>query len=116
MGKNNSLLHFDENRADLKLDGQCHHFDYDAVDSELKEPSYDPDQVAQMGEVLREMLTWLTMGDVNSASYGQTLMRKTIAMCWVLRPELFGGMALSEIAKAKGVNVYKQSLSKHANN
>ena len=114
MGKNNSLLHFDENRADLQLDGQCHHFDYDAVDNVHKEPSYDPDQVAQMGEVLREMLTWLTMGDVNSASYGQTLMRKTIAMCWVLRPELFEGMALSEIAKAKGVNVYKQSLSKQA--
>ena len=114
MGKNNSLLHFDESRADLQLEGQCHHFDYDAVDEDLKDVKYNPDQVEQMGEVLREMLTWLTMGDVNSASYGQTLMRKTIAMCWVLRPELFNGLALSEIAKAKGVNVYKQSLSKQA--
>ena len=114
MGKNNSLYHFDENRADFQTDGQCHNFDYDSIDGEYEEPNYDPDSVQQLGEVLREMLTWLTMGDVNSASYGQTLMRKTIAICWVLRPELFNGLALSEIAKSKGVNVYKQSLSKQA--
>ena len=114
MGKNNSLLHFDETRADHEVEGQCHQFDYDSVEREDPKVDYDPDQVQQMGEILREMLTWLTMGDVNSASYGKTLMRKTIAMCWVLRPELFAGLALSEIAQSKGVNVYKQSLSKQA--
>ena len=114
MGKNNSLLHFDETRVKEMAEGQCHQFDYASVDEEPEEPTYDPHQVEQMGEVLREMLTWLTMGDVNSAGYGQTLMRKTIAMCWVMRPDLFGGLALSEIAKSKGVNVYKQSLSKQA--
>jgi hypothetical protein len=114
MGKNNTLYHFDENRIEGAGEGQCHQFDYDSLDGEVEEPTYDPDQVQQMAEALREMLTWLTMGDLNTATYGQTVLRKTIAMCWVLRPEVFNGLALSRIAKSKGINVNKQALSKQA--
>ena len=114
MGKNNTLYNFDETRVESLEGEQCNHFDYDALDSEDFETSFDPDQMQMLGEALREILFWLTMGDINSSNYGQTVMRKTIAMCWVLRPEVFHGMALSEIAKSKGVNTYKQTLSKQA--
>lgn len=117
MGKNNTLYHFDETRVEEMGEGQCHHFDYDNVDKNLKENDQefcDPDQIKQMAEALREMLVWLTMGDLNSATYGQTVLRKTIAMCWVLRPEVFDGLALSRIAKSKGINLNKQALSKQA--
>ena len=114
MGKNNTLFNFDETRVESMGEGQCHHFDYESLDAKAEEPSYDPDEIQKMAEALREMLVWLTMGDLNSASYGQTVLRKTIAMCWVLRPEVFDGMALSKIAKSQGINVNKQALSKQA--
>lgn len=116
MGKHNTLYHFDETRVEGMAEGQCHQFDYDSLEDDNNAVEYDPDQIEQMGEILREMLTWLIMGDLNSASYGQTVIRKVVAMCWVLRPELFNGLPLSDIAKKKGINVYKQSLSKQAIN
>ena len=116
MGKHNTLYHFDENRVEGNQEGQCHQFDYSEIDGEVEDVKYDPNQVEKLGETLREMLTWLIMGDLNSSSYGQTVMRKAIAMTWVLRPELFDGLPLSVIAKKNGVNVYKQSLSKQAIN
>ena len=116
MGKHSTLYNFDENRADTLDKHQCHHFPYDELDEPVDENMFEPEEVQKMGEVLREVLTWLCMGDKNSEGYGKTVMRKTIAMCWVLRPELFDGEALSEIAKKKGINVFKQSLSKQAIN
>jgi hypothetical protein len=116
MGKHSTLYHFDETRADTLDKQQCHHFPYDELDGDTSEEVYEPEEVEKMGEILREMLTWLTMGDKNSEGYGKTVMRKAIAMCWVLRPELFNGEPLSEIAKKKGINVFKQSLSKQAIN
>lgn len=114
MGKHSSHYNFDESRVDIATEGQCTHFDYNEVDMVEEEPAIDPTHVENLAEALREMLTWLTMGDIQNPAYGQTVMRKTIAMCWVMRPELFEGKALSEIAKAKGIKVYKQSLSKQA--
>ena len=114
MGKNNTLYHFDETRVEDMAEGQCHQFDYNALDSEDDSQTYDPDQIEVLAEALREILVWLTMGDLNSSSYGQTVLRKTIAMCWVLRPEVFNGLALSKIANSKGINVNKQALSKQA--
>ena len=116
MGKHNTLYHFDETRVEGMEEGQCHQFDYESLEDDDNAVDYDPDQIEQMGEILREMLTWLIMGDLNSASYSQTVIRKVVAMCWVLRPELFDGLPLSDIAKKKGINVYKQSLSKQAIN
>lgn len=116
MGKHNTLYHFDENRADTLDKHQCHHFPYDELDSDIENQNFEPEKVEELGEILREVLTWLIMGDKNSEGYGKTVMRKTIAMCWVLRPELFDGDPLSDIAKKKGINVFKQSLSKQAIN
>jgi len=115
MGKNSSLYHFDESKVNTLEDAQCHKFPYDEIDEEHI-TKYEPEEIQRMGEALREVLTWLTMGDKNSEGYGKTVMRKAIAMCWVLRPELFNGEPLSEIAKKKGINVFKQSLSKQAIN
>lgn len=113
MGKNNSIYHFDENRVDHDNAEQCVHFNYDEIDGE-EESNFDDCDIVRLSEALREVLLWLCMGDVNSEGYGKTVMRKAISMCWVLRPEIFNGIALSEIAKAEGVNVHKQSLSKQA--
>lgn len=114
MGKHSSHFNFDESRVDIATEGQCIHFDYSEVDAIDEEPCIDPTHVENLADTLREILTWLTMGDIQNPAYGQTVMRKTIAMCWVMRPELFQGKALSEIAKASGIKVYKQSLSKQA--
>jgi|13_taG_2_1085334.scaffolds.fasta_scaffold00215_33 hypothetical protein len=113
MSKHNSVYHFDETRVDHANKEQCVHFDYDSLD-EVEDNEIDPCEIVKMAEALREVLIWLCMGDINSEGYGKTVMRKAISACWVLRPEIFNGVALSEIAKAEGVNVHKQSLSKQA--
>mgnify|MGYP003152540422 CR=1 FL=1 len=110
-----SVKNFDDSIAENPNDpNQCTPFDYDEVDPADEPPSFEPDEVQKLGEILREVITWLVQGDQGSAGYGKTVMRKTIAMSWVLRPELFNGEPLSEIAKKEGINVYKQSLSKQA--
>lgn len=110
-----SVKNFDDSVAENIDDPeQCTPFDYDAVEESYEPPMYEPDEVQKLGEILREVITWLVQGDKESAGYGKTVMRKTIAMSWVLRPELFNGEPLSEIAKKEGINVYKQSLSKQA--
>ena len=114
MGKHNSLYHFDENNVQDITKDQCHQFNYDDLDEDIKD--FDPSEMERLGELLREMLTWLTMGDLNSVRYKDTVLRKVIAMCWVIRPELFGGIALADIADKKGVKMHRQSLSKQAIN
>lgn len=115
MGKHNSLYHFDENNVQDITKDQCHQFNYDELDEGHIE-DFDPCEMERLGELLREVLTWLTMGDLNSARYKDTVLRKVVAMCWVMRPELFGGMALADIAEKKGVKMHRQSLSKQAIN
>lgn len=115
MGKHNSLYHFDENNVQKITQDQCHFFDYDEID-EGEVLDFDPGEMERLGELLREVLVWLTMGDLNSNRYKDTVLRKVIAMCWVLRPELFNGIALADIAEKKGIKMHRQSLSKQAIN
>ena len=109
MSKHSPLHPFNEEYVENPFSEEATQFDYGE-----EEQTVDPDQVRELGEALREVMTWLVMGDRDSKGYGQTVMRKTIAMVWVLRPELFDGKPLSTIAREKGVNVYKQSLRRQA--
>lgn len=115
MGKYNSLYHFDENVPQEISKDQCHFFDYNDVDNE-QPLDFDPCEMERLGELLREVLIWLSMGDLNSQRYKDTVVRKVISMCWVLRPEIFNGMPLSDIATKKGIGMHRQSLSKQAIN
>lgn len=115
MGKHSSIYHFDENLVQDLNEDQCNFFEYDKVEDDHI-VDYDPTEVQKLGEILRELLVWLSMGDLNCPRYKDTVLRKVIAMCWVLRPELYNGLALADICKKKGVNMHRQSLSKQAIN
>lgn len=92
--------------------------------SELDTPIADPDiyfdeegqesALTIMGHLLREILYWLTEGNRNRGGYATTVARKTIAMAWVLRPEIFDGASLTAICAAKGIDLNPKAFSVYA--
>jgi hypothetical protein len=93
---------------------QCHFFDYESLDKEdLTKIECEYEKLA---DALRELIVWFCRGNVHAEDYGEGVLRKVIAMCWVVRPEVFDGMSLNKLCKAKGIKMHKQSVSKQAKN
>lgn len=115
MSKHSSVQHFDGSRVEEINKDQCHFFDYDSLDEELKEPIVDSDY-DKLSFALKELIYWFCRGNIDSEEYGKSVLRKVIAMCWVIRPEVFNGVSLNKLCKAKGINMQKQSISKQAQN
>ena len=66
-----------------------------------------------LSEMLSEIFQWLSEGNLNSKGYKECVARKTIAMVWCMRPDLFQNKSLREISKMGGVGFTPASLSKH---
>lgn len=92
---------------------QCHFFEY-PIDEEKEEKiecDYD-----KLSFALRELIIWICRGNIHSEEFEKSVLRKVIAMAWVIRPEVFNGISLNKLCKAKGINLRKQSISKQAQN
>lgn len=66
-----------------------------------------------LGEMLGEILHWLVKGNQDGDDYRMLIFRKTIALCWCIRPDLLGNQSLRTLAKRKGINISVASLSRH---
>lgn len=97
------------------LDGhrEAQDFDYDAVDRALgsKVEEMDAESVAQLAKALTVILQWLCEVQLDKDS-DRAMGRRAMAMAWVVNPNLFGGMSLSELAEVLGT--HKMNLSRHA--
>lgn len=69
--------------------------------------------IALLSDMLSELLVWLSEGNLSSAKYRSCLFRKSIALIWCMRPDLFDNRSLREISSMGGVSVSVASLSKH---
>jgi len=105
---------FDGTEVESVTKDQCHFFDYESMDdseTEHVESDYD-----KLSFALKELLYWISRGNIHSKEYKNNVFRKMIAICWVVRPEVFNGMSLNKLCKTQGINLRKQSVSKQAQN
>lgn len=114
MSKHSSVKHFDGNTVEEINKDQCHFFDYESLDNE---DVFEVDcEYEKLSMALRELIYWFCRGNIHAEDYSESVLRKVIAMCWVVRPEVFNGLSLNKLCKAKGINMHKQSISKQAKN
>ena len=86
-------------------------FYFDEPTSEWEQES--DKAVMLLGEMLGEILTWLSEGNMNGKGYKECVAKKTIAFVWCMRPDLYGNRSLREISKLGGVQFTPASISKH---
>lgn len=83
-------------------------------DEEVKEWDNDTEKsLALLSEMLGEVLTWLSEGNIQGRGYKECIARKSIALVWCMRPDLFQNKSLREISKMGGVCFTPASISKH---
>jgi hypothetical protein len=114
MSKHSSVRNFDGSIVEELNEDQCHFFDYTSLDKECTE--HIESDYEKLAFALREIMVWLCRGNIDAGDYRETVVRKAIAMCWVVRPEIFNGTSLNKLCKANGINMNKQSISKQAQN
>lgn len=68
---------------------------------------------AILSEMLREILSWLCEGSIDSKCYKDKVFRKTLAMVWCMRPDILENNSLRSLAKRGGVNLTHASISKN---
>lgn len=85
-----------------------HHFD-DPEDAEINEGR----TMTLLADALGEILIWLSDGNMKSKGYKDCVFRKTIALVWCMRPDLYENKSLREISRMGGVSMSPASLSKH---
>ena len=87
-------------------------FFFDEVTKEWEEES--DKAMALLSEMLSEIFQWLSDGNMHDKRYTDCISRKTIALIWCMRPDLFENKSLREISRMSGVGFSVASISKHA--
>jgi len=113
MSKHSSVNNFDGTNVEDIIEEQCHFFQYP---EDEEKPIFVDCDYAKLSFAIRELLIWICRGNIHSKEYEKSVLRKVIAIAWVLRPEIFNGYSLTKLCKAKGINLQKQSISKQAQN
>lgn len=75
-----------------------------------------PEHFAALGEAYAAVLEWVTNADPNKSDYDETIKNRTIAMVWVLKPELFGNRNLHKLVDLPGIHASAKTICKHAKN
>lgn len=86
-------------------------FFFDEDVNEWKDDTHK--SICLIGELLGEVLGWLSEGNPNAKGFKDCMFRKSIALVWCIRPDLFKNKSLRELSRMGGVGVTPASLSKH---
>jgi hypothetical protein len=92
------------------LDGQTIDFDFESVYAALGEATEDlgREQRAELARAMRVLLAWIVRVDLNESKapnplgLEQKCGRRAICMAWVISPDLFDGISLTELAMRLG--------------
>ena len=94
--------------------GKAKYEDNFNFDENTEEWEHESDKALYLlAEMLGELLVWLSDGNMKGKGYKECIARKTIAMIWCMRPDLFNNRSLREISRQGGVMLTPASLSKH---